>query len=198
MDKLAGRQPLVLLDVRPDEERLVSVMPGATHVTLTPAPAATWGYVLTGGAPAAAAVVREALATATGAELYILFVGNNNTVTPCRTVWSCRVRISAASHSSTLQATKQTASPTSRHFSHKSKNTAEQYCKIERDKRQMLLPAAAALLRGAIAPRTALRAIPLNRRENLPSPTLILRSGEVNISCTVLLGHSPCLTVRWN
>ncbi|PNW70413.1 hypothetical protein CHLRE_17g718750v5 [Chlamydomonas reinhardtii] len=69
MDKLAGRQPLVLLDVRPDEERLVSVMPGATHVTLTPAPAATWGYVLTGGAPAAAAVVREALATATATAL---------------------------------------------------------------------------------------------------------------------------------
>ncbi|KAG2449861.1 hypothetical protein HYH02_005384 [Chlamydomonas schloesseri] len=69
MDKLAGRQPLVLLDVRSDEERLVSVMPGAVHVALAPAPAATWGHVLAGGAPAAAAVVREALAAATATAL---------------------------------------------------------------------------------------------------------------------------------
>ncbi|PNH09211.1 putative calcium-binding protein CML23 [Tetrabaena socialis] len=69
MDKLSGRQPLVLLDVRSDEERVVSVMPGAVPVCLQPAPAATWGYALAGGAPAAAAVVREALALTTAAAM---------------------------------------------------------------------------------------------------------------------------------
>ncbi|GIL76527.1 hypothetical protein Vretimale_6036 [Volvox reticuliferus] len=67
MDKLTGRQPIVLLDVRPEEERQVSVMPGAIPVTLQPAPAATWGYALAGGPGSAATRIREALATASAA-----------------------------------------------------------------------------------------------------------------------------------
>ncbi|GFR50480.1 hypothetical protein Agub_g12740 [Astrephomene gubernaculifera] len=67
LDKLSSRQPLVLLDVRPDEERAVSVMPGALPLALQPAPAATWGYSLAGGPAPAVAKVREALAAVTAA-----------------------------------------------------------------------------------------------------------------------------------
>ncbi|GLC43650.1 Parvalbumin beta-like [Pleodorina starrii] len=69
MDKLTGRQPLVLLDVRPEEERDVSIMPGAVPITLQPAPAATWGYALAGGPGTAAALIREALAATSAAAL---------------------------------------------------------------------------------------------------------------------------------
>lgn len=67
MDKLSSRQPLVLLDVRPEEERAVSTMPGALPLNLQPAPAATWGYSLAGGGAAAASLVRDGLAIAAAA-----------------------------------------------------------------------------------------------------------------------------------
>ncbi len=67
MDKLSSRQSLVLLDVRPEEERAVSGMPGALPLNLQPAPAATWGYSLAGGGAAAASLVRDGLAIAAAA-----------------------------------------------------------------------------------------------------------------------------------
>lgn len=64
MDKLTSRQPIVLIDVRSEEERAVSTMPGALTMGLTASPGSQWGYVLTAGADAAAGTAREALAAA--------------------------------------------------------------------------------------------------------------------------------------